>query len=221
MPLEEAGPFAASRGRGIAVADLARPPKGFSYLPNHEVSWRFPIAFQIVFAIIIFTSILNLPESPRWLVMQGRNEEAVEILVALNEKPADDPFIQNELLAIQDTVREMSKGSFRSLFAMSEYREFHRVCLAYVNQMFQQISGINLITYYVSFPPSPLTLAAALHKLTNCAARPRLCTPALVSEVTTRRNCSLLATVPNICWLPSSPSSSSRRSDVARSCWSE
>merc|ERR1712072_117609 len=41
-----------------------------------------------------------------------------------------------------------SKGSFRALFDMSEYREFHRVCLAYVNQMFQQISGINLITYY-------------------------------------------------------------------------
>ena len=41
-----------------------------------------------------------------------------------------------------------NKGSYRSLFEMSDYREFHRVCLAYVNQMFQQISGINLITYY-------------------------------------------------------------------------
>ncbi|KAL4950159.1 general substrate transporter [Aspergillus filifer] len=121
---------------------------GFSFLPDHEVSWRFPIAFQIVFAVIIFTSILNLPESPRWLVMQGRDEEAVEILELLNELPREDPYIQNELMAIKETVMEMSKGSFRSLFKMSEYREFHRVALAYVNQMFQQISGINLITYY-------------------------------------------------------------------------
>jgi hypothetical protein len=41
----------------------------------------------------------------------------------------------------------MSKGSYSSLFEMTEYREFHRVILAYVNQMYQQISGINLITY--------------------------------------------------------------------------
>lgn len=125
---------------------------GFSWIGENEVAWRFPLAFQIIFAIIIFTSILNLPESPRWLVMQGRNDEALEILEALYEKSRDDPFIKTEFAAIQATVVEMSKGSFRSLFQMSEYREFHRVVLAYVNQMYQQISGINLITYYVSIP---------------------------------------------------------------------
>lgn len=124
--------------------------QGFSFIGESEVAWRFPLAFQILFAIVIFFSILHLPESPRWLVMQNREEEALEILEALNEKPRDDPFIVNEIIAIRETVKEMNKGSFRSLFKMSEYREFHRVVLAYVNQMFQQISGINLITYYVS-----------------------------------------------------------------------
>jgi hypothetical protein len=121
-----------------------------SFIGEKEVSWRFPIAFQILFAVVIFCSILHLPESPRWLVMQGRDDEALDILECLNEKSRDDPSIQNELLSIKETVKEMSKGSYRSLFDMSEYREFHRVALAYINQMFQQISGINLITYYVS-----------------------------------------------------------------------
>ncbi|KAB8079739.1 general substrate transporter [Aspergillus leporis] len=119
-----------------------------SFIGENEVAWRFPLAFQILFAVVIFLSILNLPESPRWLVMQGREDEALEILECLNEKPRDDPYIQNELKAIKATVLEMSKGSYKSLFDMSEYREFHRVALAYINQMFQQISGINLITYY-------------------------------------------------------------------------
>ena len=80
--------------------------------------------------------------------MAGREDDALEVLEALNEKPRTDPTIQTEFNSIKETVVEMSKGSFRSLFDMSEYREFHRVVLAYVNQMFQQISGINLITYY-------------------------------------------------------------------------
>ncbi|KKZ60965.1 hypothetical protein EMCG_04388 [[Emmonsia] crescens] len=121
---------------------------GFAWIGDQEVAWRFPLAFQITFAVIIFCSILNLPESPRWLVMQNRNEEALDILEALNEKPRDDPTIKAELEAIEATVQEMSKGTYRSLFRMSEYREFHRVALAYVVQMYQQISGINLITYY-------------------------------------------------------------------------
>lgn len=121
---------------------------GFAWIGEHEVAWRFPLAFQILFAVVIFTSISNLPESPRWLVMSGREDEALEVLEALNEKSRDDPAVKSEFEFIKETLKEMSHGSYRSLFDMSEYREFHRVVLAYVNQMFQQISGINLITYY-------------------------------------------------------------------------
>lgn len=133
---------------------------GFAWLGDNEVSWRFPLAFQIVFTLVIFGLIMNLPESPRWLVMQGRNEEALEVLEALNGKDRDDPFIQNEFSEVKATVEEMSKGSFKSLLEMSEYREFHRVVLAYVVQMFQQISGES---FWAFVEPFYSTIAKAIH----------------------------------------------------------
>jgi len=47
-------------------------------------------------------------------------------------------------------VLEMEKFGFKDLFTMGPDRNFHRVVLAYVSQVFQQISGINLITYYAA-----------------------------------------------------------------------
>jgi len=73
--------------------------------------------------------------------MQGREEEALEVLEYVNDMSRDDPNIITEFDDVKQTVIEMSKGSYRSLFEMTEYREFHRVILAYVNQMYQQISG--------------------------------------------------------------------------------
>ncbi|KAG8624945.1 hypothetical protein KVT40_006696 [Elsinoe batatas] len=103
---------------------------GFAYLQPSEISWRFPLAFQLFFCIII------------------RDEEAKVVLSALHDKDIDDPYVQSEYAAIYDTAQIMSQGSFRDCFTMDKDRNFHRVVLAYVNQIFQQISGINLITYY-------------------------------------------------------------------------
>jgi sugar porter (SP) family MFS transporter len=120
---------------------------GLSFAPG-SVSWRFPLAFQCFFCIFILTLVHGLPESPRWLILKGREDEAKEILAALQDVPIDDKLVQNEFLSIKETVMEISKGSFRDLFTMNKDRNLHRSILAYVNQVFQQISGCNLITYY-------------------------------------------------------------------------
>ncbi|MCJ1307675.1 hypothetical protein MMC25_001323 [Agyrium rufum] len=123
---------------------------GFYYLDPSTVAWRFPIGFQIFFAAIILCLILELPESPRWLVLKGYEDEARTVLGALSNVSADDQLVKDEFSEIKDTVLEEKQGGFRDLFTNDENRHFHRTVLAYVNQMFQQIGGINLITYYAA-----------------------------------------------------------------------
>ncbi len=123
---------------------------GFSFLEPSSIAWRFPVAFQIVFAVTILALVLELPESPRWLVLKGKEDEALNVLGALINLPPDDPDVLIEFRAIKETIFDMSQGGFRDLFSCGEDRHLHRTCLAYVNQMFQQISGINLITYYAA-----------------------------------------------------------------------
>ncbi|KAJ5125479.1 hypothetical protein N7448_004799 [Penicillium atrosanguineum] len=123
---------------------------GFSFLDPSSVAWRFPIAFQNLFALIILFCVMPLPESPRWLTLKGREEEAIVVLGAILDLPEDDPYVHSEFAAIKDAVLADESVGFRDLITMDENRHFHRVVLAYVNQMFQQISGINLITYYAA-----------------------------------------------------------------------
>jgi sugar porter (SP) family MFS transporter len=137
---------------------------GFSFAPG-SVAWRFPLAFQLVFCIFILIFIPFLPESPRWLVLKKREDEAREILAALADTDPSDFTVDNELVAIRETVEEMAKGTFADLFTMDKDRNLHRTILAYTNQMFQQISGINLITYYAAVIYGNLGMSSFMSRL--------------------------------------------------------
>ena len=79
---------------------------GFSFTQG-SVAWRFPIAFQLLFSVVLFSTVPWLPESPRWLLAHGYTDEGVSVLVALdgpNATPKDD-IIVNQRDAILEAVR--------------------------------------------------------------------------------------------------------------------
>lgn len=116
------------------------------FFPKSSVSWRFPIVFQIVFAVVMIACmyIFRLPESPRWLVAKGKNAEALAVLAALDNTSVSDPEVRRTWHGIVDAVKaeDASGFSFRQLFTGGKTQNFRRTLLGMASQMHQQISGM-------------------------------------------------------------------------------
>ncbi|KAL6161143.1 hypothetical protein ACJQWK_08696 [Exserohilum turcicum] len=124
---------------------------GFAFLSSSSASWRVPIALQIIFALPAIAMLFVLPESPRWLILTGREQEALTVLAALNDGNPDSCDTKDEFLQIKDAILIMAQGSSAGMFSNKERRGFHRVVLAYFVQVFQQATGINLVLQYLSW----------------------------------------------------------------------
>lgn len=122
---------------------------GLSYV-NGSVSWRFPVAVQIIFAGILFFGIIQLPESPRWLVAHDRKPEAMEILANLNDLTVDDDAVFAEVTVIADAVNTYahSQVGFKDLFTGGKTQHFQRMIIGCSTQFFQQFTGCNAAIYY-------------------------------------------------------------------------
>lgn len=126
---------------------------GFYFLEG-SIRWRFPIAFQSFFTVIVMWGLLYLPESPRWLAMKGRVQEARSVTARLLGKPVDDEEVNAEVQTITDALDAQSgegKFRFKELLTGGPSQNLRRTLLGIAAQFFQQICGINLITYYATF----------------------------------------------------------------------
>jgi sugar porter (SP) family MFS transporter len=114
-----------------------------SYLIDYGLSgsgnWRLMFGLAAVPAVLLFIGMLFQQESPHWLIRQGRDDEARQVLLRLRDEGDIDREIRevHELSQIEGSYRDLISPRVRPLVYVG-------VLLA----VFQQITGINTVIYY-------------------------------------------------------------------------
>ena len=109
-----------------------------------EWGWRWMLGIETLPAIVYLFALMFVPESPRWLAMQGREDEALQIL----EKVSGPAQAQQDLQVVHDSLSAGSDGegsSVRQLFGPA-MRLVLTIGIAVA--VLQQITGINSVFFY-------------------------------------------------------------------------
>ncbi|KII89985.1 hypothetical protein PLICRDRAFT_174787 [Plicaturopsis crispa FD-325 SS-3] len=135
---------------------------------QHEAAWRVPLALQLVPALILGVGIMFMPHSPRWLVNQGRDDEALTVLASARSLSPESDLVRIEFLEIRaeflfeqevnaEKFPNLQDGSFSSNFKLGVYSYlsllrnrslFYRIAVGSLTMFFQQWTGVNAILYY-------------------------------------------------------------------------
>jgi MFS transporter, SP family, arabinose:H+ symporter len=107
-----------------------------------DAEWRWKLGVSAVPAALFCALLFGIPESPRWLARKGRMREAEEVLRQLG-----DANYQQDLAEISASVDEGHGAASEPLFA-HKYR--FPIFLAVSIGMFNQLSGINAVLYYLN-----------------------------------------------------------------------
>ncbi|KAL4916507.1 general substrate transporter [Aspergillus aurantiobrunneus] len=152
--------YSVGMGIGLMVADFCVYGVELHVSPSrlqYQTVWFAPCIFMFLWCIASFF----LCESPRWLLLRDRHDEAVQTLVRLRGLPLDHPRVHQELLAIKESIRSETAISAaavddhspskvvsiaRETFTVpSNLRRLQQALILYV---FPQLSGGNSITNY-------------------------------------------------------------------------
>jgi len=102
-------------------------------------NWRWMFASAAVPSVFFFLTLLFIPESPRWLMQKGREEDAERLLAQIVGRQAATAEIAAIRAAISEESGDLLDPTFRKA-----------LIVAILIALFSQFTGINTIIYYGS-----------------------------------------------------------------------
>lgn len=107
-------------------------------------AWRWMLGVMAIPALIFISLLFSVPETPRWLMSQGREAEAREVSQRLCRTEEES---ENQIAEIRAQLQADAKASAKRVpFFTKRYRKV--ILMAFCIAMFNQLSGINAILYY-------------------------------------------------------------------------
>ncbi|EPX71651.1 hexose transporter Ght5 [Schizosaccharomyces octosporus yFS286] len=118
------------------------------YTHYKSASWRVSMGMNLLWGFITLVGITFLPESPRYLIAIGKDEEALEIMSKNNDIPKEHKSIQDEYHLIKaDCEIELAGGPAKWYEIFGKEIRF-RTLLGFAVMSFQQLTGANYYFYY-------------------------------------------------------------------------
>lgn len=120
------------------------------YFAGGPLQWRFPLGLQLIFPLIVVFVLPFLPESPRWLLLQDRHEEALVVISRLMGKNVDihDEEVKAEFLSIRSALQAERRDELPIMDVLlfrDKTQNLRRMLLSMGTQMMQQFSGVNAL----------------------------------------------------------------------------
>lgn len=116
---------------------------------SNSAQWRIPNGLSALWAILLGSTILFMPESPRWAYRMGRVDEARLQMARLNGCDPDSALINQEIDDIEEKLQAERAGGHHPWYEIfTGPRMLYRTLLGMVLQAGQQLTGANFFFYY-------------------------------------------------------------------------
>ncbi|PWN48034.1 general substrate transporter [Violaceomyces palustris] len=111
--------------------------------------WRFPLGLQMLPCLPLAAMIFFMPESPRWLMMVGRERESLETLARLHSSgDLDDALVRAEFSEMKSALIKESKEETGWMSLVTDAQNFRKLMLGITIQFSVQMTGVSCIQYY-------------------------------------------------------------------------
>ncbi|KAM7257736.1 hypothetical protein ACFE04_013477 [Oxalis oulophora] len=115
--------------------------------PKH-INWRLMLGISAFPAIIVAVGVIFMPESPRWLVMKGRYDEARKILIRTSDNIEEAEARLAEMTKASSPSRWHGEGVWKELI-FKPSKSVRRILIAAIGvNFFMQASGNDAVVYY-------------------------------------------------------------------------